>query len=610
MHRVRLETKSEIAAVYLDRVRAFKKDETDRRRVFNRIGNLRLALIVATIACFVVGANWSGSSLVGLACFLAGTAGVVASIFWAVKHRSLEEVIDRTVRLRCVNQEACHRLRREWSEVPVPVAPPECVDLPESRDLDLFGDASLFQLLCASHSPQGRHTLAEWLTRPTATPEELVQRQAAVRELASQLDWRQRLSVISEGLANQPDKDPAWLFGRRWLVHRPGLLWMARILPFPIIGLLIAASLAAVHFVWPIAFLLLGAAIMRKHRNALRETIVTILDQERAILSYAEIFEHLHKLKPVDPEIAALHRRTDEAYEAFEALATIGSNAGAHGSLVHPVFQLLVLWDVHVARRIEAWQGRYTGRLSAWFEALGEIEALASLAGLSHDEPDWVFPEFVEEPRIGAVQLGHPLIAADGRVANDVTLGPPGGFLFVTGSNMAGKSTLLRSIGLNVVLAQAGAPVCAEHLRLPLLRLATSMRIQDSINEGVSFFMAELQRMREIVSAAVEADSNRPVLYLLDEILQGTNTVERRAIVTRIVRRLLESKAIGAVTSHDLALAEEEELRASAQLVHFRENFSHDKDGKPRMTFDYRLRDGLATTTNALKILEVIEMPV
>jgi DNA mismatch repair ATPase MutS len=192
-------------------------------------------------------------------------------------------------------------------------------------------------------------------------------------------------------------------------------------------------------------------------------------------------------------------------------------------------------------------------------------------------------------------------------VANDVAIGPPGTFLMVTGSNMSGKSTLLRAVGANVVLAQAGAPVCAEQLTLPPILLATSMRIHDSLADGVSFYMAELRRLKQIVDAAREqtADTKRVLLYLLDEILQGTNTAERQIAVRRVLAHLLAEGAIGAISTHDLQLAADSTLSKAGQTVHFRETI-HSESGRQEMTFDYRLREGLATTSNALKLLEIV----
>jgi DNA mismatch repair ATPase MutS len=202
--------------------------------------------------------------------------------------------------------------------------------------------------------------------------------------------------------------------------------------------------------------------------------------------------------------------------------------------------------------------------------------------------------------------LAHPLLPGVTRVGNDVTVGPPGTLLLVTGSNMSGKSTLLRAIGLNVVLAQAGAPVCAHSLTMPPVELRTSIRLADSLERGVSLFMAELERLKEIVVAARDDTRPRRLLYLLDEILHGTNTAERLIAARAVLGHLLRAGAIGAVTTHDLTLAADGALATASVPVHFTEQVTGDGTGPGTMTFDYRLRPGLATSTNALKLLALV----
>jgi DNA mismatch repair ATPase MutS len=225
-----------------------------------------------------------------------------------------------------------------------------------------------------------------------------------------------------------------------------------------------------------------------------------------------------------------------------------------------------------------------------------------------YDHPEWTLPEVrASADRFQARQLGHPLLRNETRVANDVEIGPAGSILLVTGSNMSGKSTLLRAAGVNAVLAQAGAPACAERLVMPPLALATSMRIRDSLEDGVSFYMAELLRLKEIVDLGREPQrrSGRVLLYLLDEILLGTNSRERHIAVVRVLHDLLARGAIGAVSTHDLELATSEPLCGVCRCVHFRETL-HGRHAERPMTFDYRLRPGPATTTNALKLLELV----
>jgi DNA mismatch repair ATPase MutS len=277
-------------------------------------------------------------------------------------------------------------------------------------------------------------------------------------------------------------------------------------------------------------------------------------------------------------------------------------------SVLYVPIQALTLWDLHVLLALERWK-RDGGRdARRWLETLGETEALAALAGLRRDNPDWTVPSIEREgDAFRAVLLGHPLLRDDSRVENDVTIGPPGTFLLVTGSNMSGKSTLLRAVGVNAVLAQAGGPVCAAALVLPAVELWTSARVQDSLERGVSFFLAELQRLKLIVDAATRArEQGGPrVMYLLDEILQGTNTAERSVAARRVIAYLVEQRAIGAVSTHDLALVDDPRLAESAVSVHFTDTVGEGLDAPP-MSFDYRLRPGVATTTNALRLMRLI----
>jgi DNA mismatch repair ATPase MutS len=284
-----------------------------------------------------------------------------------------------------------------------------------------------------------------------------------------------------------------------------------------------------------------------------------------------------------------------------------------HGSF-HIVTQALLLWDVHALWLLERWQVGPGRRVRRWLEALAELEALAALAALAHDEPEWTFPRLVEEgpPVLAARALAHPLLAAGARVANDVTVGPPGTFLLVTGSNMSGKSTLLRALGVNVVLAQAGGPVCAADLELPPVLLGTSVIVEDSLGDGVSFFMAELLRLKQVVDLAEFAPAEGPpaggrvLLFLLDEVLRGTNNRERREALRRVMAHLMARPAIGAVSTHDLELGDLPEIAGAAVPVHFRETIHPPGSGGPPMSFDYLLRPGPATTTNALRLLEAV----
>jgi DNA mismatch repair ATPase MutS len=270
--------------------------------------------------------------------------------------------------------------------------------------------------------------------------------------------------------------------------------------------------------------------------------------------------------------------------------------------LIYPFANMFLLWDVHCTIKVERWQQRFGKTARDWFSVLGEMEGLSSLAGLSFDEPKFCFPRLLDEARLDAEGLAHPLISG-GRVGNDVTLPGPGTALLVTGSNMSGKSTLLRSLGVAYALACSGGPVCASRFELGSLRLATSLRIRDSLEEGVSHFYAELHKLKAVLDATEE---HLPVLFLLDEILHGTNSRERQIGARWMLAQLLQRGALGALSTHDMELCRlSPELMSHTQLVHLREDVK-DKE----MVFDYRLRPGPVSEGNALRLMRRIGLDV
>jgi DNA mismatch repair ATPase MutS len=277
----------------------------------------------------------------------------------------------------------------------------------------------------------------------------------------------------------------------------------------------------------------------------------------------------------------------------------------AGAAIFHFLIQALTLWDFHVFFALDAWRSRTGCAVRGWMQAIGELDVLSLFARIKADNPDWCFPVVggnADDKVFAATNLGHPLIHHERRVGNDVEVGPPRTILLITGSNMSGKSTLLRAIGLNVLLGQAGAPVCAASLRMPPTDLETSIRVQDSLEHGLSYFMAALARLKGVVERSQHPRDGRTVMYLLDEVLQGTNTAERSVAVRGVARHLLRTGAVGAMTTHDLGLAAEEPFNTTARLFHF----SDTVDEQGAMSFDYRLRPGLATSRNALRLMHLI----
>lgn len=521
--------------------------------------------------------------------------------------------------LASIALEGTLRMERRWRELDevLPAAerePPEVrADHAYASDLDVVGRASLWRLLGPVTSTRARAFLSEWLLEP-GVPDVAQARQEAVRELAPRTDLRAHFTAL--GRLDERDTLGSWSRFLDWaeaapdFPSRPALRVAAFLLP----PLLIAAVLGDVLLgfgPWWLLVALPQIVVVRKAGRLAEASFAATVGAAapaRAVVPQMRLLDGTEWEAPVLRDARErLGRGADAAYARLGSLLRWLDTVESRRNLVYATLSPVLLLDLHLAMALDRWRDRHGREVRAWLEASAEWEALGALSTLAHDHPAWSYPELSAEasPRVEAVALGHPLLRPDRCVRNDVTLGPPGRFLLVTGSNMSGKSTLLRALGLNAVLAGAGAPVCAHSLAIPCMRVFTCMRVDDSLEEGVSLFMAELLRIRSVVEAARAPGS--PVLYLLDEMLHGTNTAERRVAARGVVRHLLDAGALGAVSTHDLALAESPELLDAAHPVHFREEVEGEgPDGRPRITFDYALRPGIATTRNALKLLEAV----
>jgi hypothetical protein len=600
---------TDLHRVYADRlaVATAGYERVDER--WNRVANARLVAFVGA----AIAAAWGlwGRASPGWA-----VAFVLLVLFaaLAIYHARLGHERNRLAILRAVQQEALARLDRRWDDLPAPWVPPVPPDHPYAADLDVVGRASLWQLLDTTTTTMGREALATWLLGPAA-PAVVRDRRGAVDDLAPRLDLRQELELrgrIGAGAAADPVPFLAWAEAGEssaipgWL---RGFAWAGPLILAAFVLAQLAGVIAAPFWVIPVFVnLAVGATAGRRAYGV----IAAVASDHRAIAAYAGQLDLLTAAEFSDPALRSLQVGLGRGERAAPAmLRRLGRLAGMAippGSVLYLPLQAATMWDIHVLLAMERWRRDGGHGARRWLAILGEAEALSSLAGLRHDHPDWVFPEVAPATdAFRAEQLGHPLLPDGVRVRNDVVVGPPGSFLLVTGSNMSGKSTLLRAVGVNTVLAQAGGPVCASALTLPPVALWTSVRVQDSLERGVSFFMAELQRLKLVVDAATrahQADGPR-VLYLLDEILQGTNTAERSIAARRIIAYLVDQGAIGAVSTHDLALADDPRLAPAAVSVHFTDTVGEGPDAPP-MSFDYRLRPGVATTTNALRLMRLI----
>jgi hypothetical protein len=524
---------------------------------------------------------------------------------------------------------------------------------PYLGDLDIFGPASLFQLVSTAETGAGERRLATWLSE-AASADEIAARQAAVRELSSMRSFREELAVDgAESGAKGRDAEPLldWaegrvrvVFGSRKAGFSPriehadagldpggataaapplsGALFSASVVLVAItIALFIAGrvlgkeQLGLARHLWAVS-LAAQLVVLGLARSAIEPILSVVASQESPFGRYVALLRRIEGQEFTSSRLVALRARLtgasgNDASSAVSSLLRIVSFAELrHSGLVHFLANLFLLWDVFCARALQGWRERFghTAHMRSWLDALAEIEALASLASFADEHPGFAYPTVdAGAPHFEAEALGHPLIVSSRRVENDVDVGVAGCALLITGSNMSGKSTLLRSMGVSAVLALAGAPVCAKRLSMASCSVRTSMRIKDSLEEGVSHFYAELARLKSVVDAV---NAGEKVFFLLDEVLHGTNSRERQIGAKAIVKHLLARNAVGAVSSHDLGLADlEAESGGKVVNVHFEESV---EDGK--MTFDYHLKPGVVTTANALRLMKVIgidvELPV
>jgi hypothetical protein len=597
------------------------------------MSRLRLASFFAGLILFILGVRASSIPI-----SLTGVAAWAAFAYLVVRHARVLAEIDRADAALAIGREGLARLARDWSALP-DITPPPGVTMdahPYARDLDLYGHASLTKWLGRTATRDGATRLASWLLAPAGV-ETIRVRQAAIDELASRHDWRESLAIegrLSSATAEDLAKFLLWAEAdapafpsavKMFAVLLPLTTWILlgvwladaiRRLP-PLTGETFSLWLGdALTHGWWLLPVLLNVALS----YACAKRVTTTFDRasvgERGLDRFAAMFSLVHDGMWSSPELARLAtpiRDGGGAPTHVRRLARLveWSELRSGAALPHVVIQALTLWDFHLVFALERWRARSGRHVRGWLDALGSIDALAVLSAVRADEPHWATASVdASATEVSAAALGHPLMPDERRVANDVQIGPAGTLLFVTGSNMSGKSTLLRAIGVNTVLAYAGAPVCAKSFHLPHASLYTSIRVEDSLEQGVSYFMAALARLKQIVDAAENPeprDSHEPVaprrlLYLLDEILQGTNSVERSLAVRAVARHLLDAGAIGAMTSHDLTLADEEPIKSAATLVHFTEQVHADGT----MTFDYRLRPGLATSRNAIRLMQLI----
>jgi hypothetical protein len=564
-----------------------------------RIGSIRLGIG----ASFLLIA-WLCFGPVGVARWWLGVP-VLAFIALVVYHQSIRALRAKADRAVQYYRAGLERIGDRWSGKGTTGARFEAAHHIYGDDLDLFGTGSLYQLLCGARTQMGENILAGWLLAP-ADIGVIRARHSAIADLRDRLEFREAMAIDGETL--KIDLHPETLEVWSHAPNRLGAVWIRWGAP------LIAGSAAAAMVVWAVsgmlfpllAVIMIEIALLYFLRDPIRAAVTTVESAFDDLKGLAVLLNLIEAQRFDAPPLQALqlkllsHRLRGSA--AISKLATIVSFVEARRNPILAPFMLLFMYPLLTGIAAERWRAAHGAVIHSWLEVLGEFEGLLSLAQYAYEQSDDPFPQFIDgPPAFTATGLGHPLIAAAVRVTNDVDISGKTRVLLVSGSNMSGKSTLLRTIGINTVLAMAGAPVRARSLQMTPLQVGASIRINDSLHEGSSRFYAEITRLRQLFEP-----TGLPLLFLLDELLQGTNSADRRIGAQGLIRALLKKGSIGLISTHDLALTDIAALEPGAiENVHFQDELV---DG--RLKFDFKLQPGIVTKSNGIELMRSIGLDV
>jgi len=582
------------SAEYSRRLQARQEQVARLDLVSARISNVRVALAILAVAAIWLGDYWWS---------LPGVLFIVAVIYHSRVRRARASADRAATHYRA----GIARIEDRWSGQGNPGTRFDDPHHVYAADLDLFGPGNLFELLSIARTRMGENALASWLLAP-ASVATMLERQPSVAELRGRLDLREDLAVLGEtaGVGVQPEELVRWAESPNRL-RVAWVLPVALLLPLLLIGTLMVWSTTG--FASPLVIVLaLEFGVVR----LLRRQLADVLGSTEQAFDNLKLLASLTARLEREPAATVLSKRllgqlSSEGIRASEAIGRLGTVVQfieSRRNFIIAVLDLPLLYSVHAALAAERWRRHHGHAVRVWLQAIGDLEALISLSGYSYEHPDDPLPELVEgEAVFEATSIGHPLLPGATCVRNDVAIAGETRVLLISGSNMSGKSTLLRTVGINTVLAMAGAPVRAQRLRLSPLQVGANIRINDSLHEGSSRFYAEITRLRHLNELAAHTPA---LLFLLDEVLQGTNSRDRFIGAQGVIRALLGRGAIGLVTTHDLALTEID-VAASGRLrnLHFQDEL---RDG--RMKFDFKLHEGIVTKSNGLELMRSIGLDV
>jgi ABC-type multidrug transport system fused ATPase/permease subunit len=593
--------------IYRRRLELFKSKIKKIRNIETALALIKLALAIVFVIVFYLAAMaYTSLHLFGLMTI------VFVFTFIAIIHENFIKKRTFFESLQSINEDEIRTLNHEFpdSNFGEPFQNP---DHPYTFDLDFFSQRGIFHFINRAKTGMGWQCLAGWLKNPLSKTEitYIKERQNAAWELSDKIDLRQNVQAHGQlvdhsmeslkaitGLIDEP------LF----ILPNKGLILFIHIMPFISLGFI---GLIFAGLPWPVIFLpIAGQYILnRRMRDKLTRIYQMAVRNSRILRNYSEIIDDIEK---ADFSCEMLKGFKDNLYTnkrpASFYISKLSSLVGylelRRNQFFHPLFNNLFFWDLFWTFRIERWKAKIASHVPDWFDAIGNFEALSSFASLCFNFPGWAMPEMsLSEFEFKAQNLGHPLIPEHLRVCNDINMDGRGEIWIITGPNMSGKSTLLKTVGVNMVLALAGAPVCAETCVISPAKLYTNLKVNDSLDKNLSLFYAELQRLKMVVDSVVEKET---VFFLLDEMLKGTNALDRQAGAFALLRQLCKSESNGFVATHDLELTKlEEDFPEKIKNYHFDGYVEDDK-----LYFDFELKAGKCESFNALLLMRKMGIDV
>ena len=564
-------------------------------------------LSVLRLLCFAGGIllSWFGFTL----CVSAGVVIIFLSILlflWLLKAFSVHsEKKDFLKNLSAINSREALALSGDLNGFPTGKEFTD-IDHPFSNDTDLFGNSSLFQYINRTVTSYGREILSGWLSDPFSLSADLIKRQAVIRELAGKEKWRHEfmasgyknalerneIETLLEWL-NEKDKYAGSVLKRYLLIILPGAAVISLIL---MIAGVLHYSLFTTIFLLNLLYVFSGIKNTNRVHNALSRKYYYLSSMIGLLRSFDNEGFNSELLKEIKSGLSgksvsatASVKKLERLIQAFDSRLNLLVSFALNG---------LLLWDYHSIKRLEKWKSDYSSQFPVWLDMLGQVDAFISFGNYAANNSSSVYPSISDDNIVfSAVKLGHPLIDSEERVSNDFEIAEKGCIYVITGANMAGKSTFLRTVAVNYILAMTGAPVCASYMIFKPVKLFTSMRTTDSLSNHESYFCAELKRLRVLITMV---ESGEPLLFILDEILKGTNSVDKSEGSKLFIRRMISSKGTGLIATHDISLGElEKEYPGIVLNKCFEIEIKGDK-----VSFDYRLRDGITTRMNASLLMK------